>query len=682
MYVKKTLFVIGLLLMMFTIGCSNINIEKPTTLLDDYIKKWEETDFTTMYDMLTDEAKETYNQEGFIDRYEKIYGDLEVKDVSITYEELDNKTIRNAKKDREVTIPVQVKMESIAGKIEFTSDVTLRLPEEEKDKDESPTWLVQWDPGLIYPGMENNGNISISTVYPKRGEIIDQNQMPLALNDLAYEIGVVPNQFGDEEAEKEEIARLLNISVASIDNVLDADWVQPEHFIPLKTIPTTAEETLNQLTLLPAVETRDSSGRNYPSSEASAHLTGYVGKITSEELENAPEGIYKENDLIGKAGLEKLYEEQLRGDKGVKVVMTTTSDDDVKEDVVLAEKPVKNGEHVQVSIDVNIQELIYNTFKEKDVSGTAAAVHPKTGEVLALVSSPSYDPNELTYGITQDRWDSLMDDPQQPFLNRFTSTYAPGSVIKPITAAIGLTEGSITHDEGLTINGLKWGKESWNNVKVTRVSTSNNPVNLRDALVYSDNIYFAQKSLDIGHDKFVEGLKGFGFDTQIPISFPFTASQISNSGDLNDEILLANSSYGQGELEMSSLHLALSYTALLNDGDVVKPSFLKDDPKGEVWLEGLISPEDADIMQEYLREVVTDGTAKVVQDDDLEISGKTGTAELKLSLDSTGQQNGWFVGYPTEDPDILIAMMMEATEGLGTSSFVADNVKNILIEIE
>src|SRR5690625_3397925 len=681
MYVKKTLFVIGLLLMMFTIGCSNINIEKPTTLLDDYIKKWEETDFTTMYDMLTDEAKETYNQEGFIDRYEKIYGDLEVKDVSITYEELDNKTIRNAKKDREVTIPVQVKMESIAGKIEFTSDVTLRLPEEEKDKDESPTWLVQWDPGLIYPGMENNGNISISTVYPKRGEIIDQNQMPLALNDLAYEIGVVPNQFGDEEAEKEEIARLLNISVASIDNVLDADWVQPEHFIPLRTIPTTDEETLNQLTLLPAGETRDSSGRNYPSSEASAHLTGYVGKITSEELENAPEGIYKENDMIGKAGLEKLYEEQLRGEKGVKVVMTT-SDDDVKEEVVLAEKPVKNGEHVQVSIDVNIQELIYNTFKEKNVSGTAAAVHPTTGEVLALVSSPSYDPNELTYGITQDRWDSLMDDPQQPFLNRFTSTYAPGSVIKPITAAIGLTEGSITHDEGLTINGLKWGKESWNNVKVTRVSTSNNPVNLRDALVYSDNIYFAQKSLDIGHDKFVEGLKGFGFDTQIPISFPFTASQISNSGDLNDEILLANSSYGQGEVEMSSLHLALSYTALLNGGDVVKPSFLKDDPKGEVWLEGLISPEDADIMQEYLREVVTDGTAKVVQDDDLEISGKTGTAELKLSLDSTGQQNGWFVGYPTEDPDILIAMMMEATEGLGTSGFVAENVKNILIEIE
>lgn len=665
---------------MFIIGCSNLNSDEPTTLLNNYIKKWEETDFEAMYELLTDEAKETYDQEAFIDRYEKIYNDLEVKDLTIVYEELDKSAIKKAKKDHEITIPVQVKMTSVAGEIKFMSDLTMRLPEE--DKNESPKWHVHWTPGLIYPGMEKNGNISISTEYPKRGEIIDQNQMPLALNDVAYEIGVVPNQFENEEAEKEEIARLLHISVASIDKTLDADWVQPEHFIPLKTIPKTAGQTLDQLTALPAVETQDTTGRSYPASDAAAHLTGYVGKITAEELKDAPEGIYKENDLIGKAGLEKLYEDQLRGEKGVKVVMTTTSEDDVKEEIVIAEKPVKNGEHVQVSIDVNIQELIYQSFKEKNVSGTAAAVHPKTGEVLALVSSPGYDPNEMTFGITQTRWDTLMDDPQKPFLNRFTSTFAPGSVLKPITAAIGLTEGSITPDEALTINGLKWGKESWNNVKITRVSNPINPVNLRDALRYSDNIYFAQKSLDIGGEKFVEGLKDFGFDTKIPIPFPFTTSQISNSGDLNDEILLANTSYGQGEIEMSTLHLALTYTALINDGDVVKPTFLEGDKQGEVWLENLLSSEDAELLQKYLRDVVTDGTAKVVQTDELEISGKTGTAELKQSLDAKGHQNGWFVGYPTEDPDIVIAMMMEKTENLGSSSFVAENVKNILLELK
>lgn len=135
--------------------------------------------------------------------------------------------------------------------------------------------------------------------------------MPLALNDVAYEIGVVPNQFEDEEAEKAEIARLLDISTDSIDKALSADWVEPEHFIPLKTIPNSAEDRLAQLTALPAVQ-KDTTGRNYPSGKAAAHITGYVGPITSEELKEAPEGKYKENDLIGKVGLEKMYEDTLR----------------------------------------------------------------------------------------------------------------------------------------------------------------------------------------------------------------------------------------------------------------------------------------------------------------------------------------------------------------------------------
>src|SRR5690625_2021921 len=125
-------------------------------------------------------------------------------------------------------------MDSMAGEIQFTNDMTLLFKEEEKDGEDVSHWLVQWDPSFIFPKLKDNGNISISIEEPKRGEILDKNQMPLALNDLAYEIGVVPNQFVDEEAEIDEIARLLHISVASIDNVLDADWVQPEHFIPLK----------------------------------------------------------------------------------------------------------------------------------------------------------------------------------------------------------------------------------------------------------------------------------------------------------------------------------------------------------------------------------------------------------------------------------------------------------------
>lgn len=679
---KKILLTLNVLFFIFLVSCSS-NIDDPTVQLDDYIKKWEKTDFTAMYKMVSDDTKANYDEEAFIDRYDKIYQDIKANDLAIQYDEVDDKVLKKAKKDEKITIPLKVELDSIGGMIEFTNDITLVLTESDKE-DEDPSWLVEWDPSFIYPGLEKDGKLSIQTEEPKRGEIVDKNQMPLALNDVAYEIGVVPDQFADEEAEIAEIARLLDISTDSIDKALSADWIEPEHFIPLKTIPNSAEDRLAQLTALPAVQKRDTTGRNYPAGKAAAHITGYVGPITAEELKEAPEGIYNDNDLIGKVGLEKMYEDTLRGERGAKITLTIPAEEEGQQDeeIVVAEKEAKNGERVQLSLDINIQETMYEAYEKEDVAGTAAAVHPTTGEILALISSPGYDPNELTFGITQSRWDSLMDDPREPFTNRFTSLYAPGSVIKPLTAAIGLTEGSITHDEGLTINGLKWGKESWKGVTVTRVSSSGNPVHLREAMIQSDNIYFAMKSLDIGAKNYVKGLKDIGFEEKIPIALSPRPSHISNSGDLKDEILLANSSYGQGEIEMSSLHLALAYTAFLNDGNIVKPSFLKDDKQGEIWKKDVISKKDAEKMQEYLSEVVTKGTGKAAQDDDLAISGKTGTAELKKSADSSGHQNGWFVGYPTDDPDIVIAMMMEHTENLGTSSFAAKNVKDILKSLD
>src|SRR5699024_3685698 len=173
------------------------------------------------------------------------------------------------------------------------------------------------------------------------------------------------------------------------------------------------------------------------------------------------------SDVIGKAGLEKMYEEKLRGENGVKIVITKQTDDG-EEEVTLAEKPVKNGEKVQVDIDVNLQESIYETYEKEGLASTAAAIHPKTGEILALINRPGYDPNELTFGIQQARWDCVMEHSQEPFVNRFTSIFAPGSAFKSITAGIGLNDGTINHTDTMEIDGFKWGKESWGHVKITR----------------------------------------------------------------------------------------------------------------------------------------------------------------------------------------------------------------------
>ncbi|MFD2132687.1 penicillin-binding transpeptidase domain-containing protein [Pseudogracilibacillus auburnensis] len=671
---KRYLYVVSLIFLIFLASCSNEE-HNPAEQLDTYISLWNKNEFMKMYEMLTDEVKAEYAKEDFVDRYEKIYNDLGIENLAISSTELSDKELSKAREEGIVTVPLEVEMDSIAGPIQFTYDITLHLVEEDNEE-ETKDWYIEWDPGLIFPDLADGGKIKIDVESPRRGEILDRNQMPLAINDIAYEIGVVPSKFESEENEKEQIAALLNMSVNAIDEKLNAAWVEPDHFVPLKIIPKSAEEKISQLLLIPSVTSVKTTGRTYPSNKAAAHLTGYIGQITSEEMKKYPEGAYKESDMIGKRGLELFYEDKLRGEEGVKILIIKDNGDKKEETILLAEKSVKNGEHIQISIDVNIQEKIFSSYEGK--SGTAAAINPKTGEILALISSPSFDPNELTYGISQSNWDALMNDKEEPFVNRFTATYAPGSVLKPVSAAIGLSNGTIKPEEGITINGLTWGKEGWGDFKVKRVSTTSKPVDLREAIIKSDNIYFAMKAVEMGSDNYIEGLKKFGFGEKLPVSFPFNASQVSNDGKLTDEVLLANTSYGQGEIEVSSLHMALAYTPFLNKGNMIKPSFLQEDKKGEIWVENVISEEDAELMQQYLRDVVTDGTAKAAKDEDFPVSGKTGTAELKVALDTKGHENGWFVGYPTEDQDMLIAMMVEKAENIGSSSFVAGKVLDIL----
>lgn len=652
-------------------GCLQ-NSSNPTEQLNLYLDHWKNENFAEMYTLLSGATKKEYEKDDFIDRYEKIYEDISVKDLKLSYPEQTDKEIRAMQKEKVATIPLDVEMNTVAGIVQFTQDITLK-------KNDENEWKVDWNPGLIFPELIDGGKVQIKQIEPKRGDIIDRNKMPLAINDTAFEVGVVPNEFSDRAAEVEQLASLLNMSTEKIEEKLNESWVQPEFFVPLRVIPNTSEATISQLENMPAVSLKETTGRTYPSSYAAAHLTGYVGPITDEEMKKYPEGTYKESDIIGKRGLELIYEDALRGQAGVKLSILQDKDGH-QEEIVLAEKPVKNGESIQLTIDVNAQEQIYKSFEGN--AGSAAAVNPKTGEVLALVSSPSYDPVQFVYGISQANWDNLNNDPDKPFVNRFAATYAPGSVIKPVTGAIGLKNGSIKHTDGLTINGLTWGKESWGGNKVTRVSTSNGPVDLQDALRRSDNIYFAMQAVEMGSKKYAEGLKSYGFGEKMPFPFGITTSQISNSGSLDDEIQTANTSYGQAEVEISTLHMALTYTPFLNDGNLTKPILLTDEKKGDIWKKDLLSKEDAEKMQKYLREVVTKGTAKSANDSQFPVSGKTGTAELKLAKDSRGHENGWFVGYPTEDKDVVMAMVVEKAENIGSSSYAAGKVLESLKAIK
>lgn len=664
---------ISLIFITILSACTSNDIS-PNDQFEMYVNEWSEEEFANMYEMLASDSKQQYASEDFVDRYQKIYQDLGISELTVEFEPLTDKALRKAEKEGSATIPFTVELQSIAGPISFNYEAT--LVEEEVDDDEA--WFISWDSGYIFPELKDGGNIAIQTTQPSRGEILDRNKMPLALNDTVREIGIVPGELGDNPDEnKERVADLLNLSVEEIDNKLNAGWVEPDLFVPLTTVLPSNTQLLEQLGMIEGVKGNEVTGRVYPLGEITAHLTGYVGQITAEEFEEADPGKYTANDVIGKRGLESLFEEQLRGEAGAKIYIRKEDEDDI----ILAEKEVKNGENIQLTIDVNIQEKIYESYNGD--AGTAAAINPKTGETLALISSPGYDPNELLYSTDANKWSRLEDDPKTPLINRFNATYAPGSVIKPVTAAVGLSNGTIKPDEGLNINGLTWSNgEGWGDYKVRRVSEGSGPVDLADAMIRSDNIYFAMQAVDMGSEAYIEGLKQFGLDEELPYAYPVTISTISSDGKLDNEVLLANTSYGQGEIQFSSLHMALTYTPFLNEGHLLKPTLLLEEESGQIWRENIISEEQAELMQEILRDVVTDGTAKNAREADFPISGKTGTAELKLSSDSSGAENGWFVGYPTDDQNILIAMMVENTESKGGSSYTVDKVTNALMEIK
>ncbi|MFC3041518.1 penicillin-binding transpeptidase domain-containing protein [Virgibacillus xinjiangensis] len=671
---KKFAILATMMLIVFLTACSEDQVS-PNERFDEYVQQWNSLEFNGMYAMHTTETRESYGEEESTSRMEKIYQDLNVNELSVNYEALSDEEVDAAFSEGMATIPYQVEMETIAGPVVFENEAT--LVQEGEESEEEANWYVEWHPGFIFPELESGGEISIQTVDPERGEILDRNDMPLALNDVVYNIGIVPERLGENaEQAKEEAADLLQMSVEEINQALDASWVQPTTFVPLKEIPREDEQLLQEVVEMDGFTYQESTGRVYPAGEAAAHLTGYLRQVNAEDLEEDEEGEYSASDMIGSRGLESLYEDKLRGERGVKILALNG-----EEETVIAEQEVQHGEDVKLTIDINMQEKVFNSYDGD--AGTSALLDPKTGETLALVSSPSFDPNELMYHSTNSLWEELQEDERQPLLNRFSATYAPGSVIKPVTAAIGMQHGTLDPQEGIEIDGLTWSNgEGWGEYEVTRVSESDGPVDLKDALVRSDNIYFAMEALEMGADALVAGLENFGFSEDIPYEYPIEASSISNDGTIEDDVLLANTSYGQGEMEMSALHLAATYTPLMNEGNMMKPVLLADEDTGQVWEESLMTAEQTDIINDALRAVVTEGTAAPAQESDFPLSGKTGTAELKLTEDDQDSGvNSWFVAYPSDDQDLVLAMMVEQTQDK-ESGYAVKKATELLNEIK
>ena len=659
---KKAIILMTLILTMILAGCMSKD-PTPDERFSEYVKLWNDQKFDEMYDYLSTKAKEAITKEEFVNRYNKIYQDLEIDklDVHFTLPE------EEAEYEEQAEFPYAVSMESIAGPIEFDHQAALV----KEKRDDNTNWYLNWDTTYIFPELEAEDKINFDRVPAVRGSILDRRGNGLAINGTAMQVGVVPEKMDDNTVSK--LSKLLNMSEDQINKQLNASWVKPNLFVPLKNINKNDEALKDELFKVSGVTSMEVGAREYPYGEDVSHLVGYVAKVTADDLEKNQGKGYTANDYIGKRGLEQVYEERLRGTSGVKISIAKANGSEV----VLAEKPVEDGEDVQLTIDVVLQQQIYDQLKGK--AGTAAAIDPVTGETLALVSAPGFDPNAETLGMTAAEREQIQEEnPMQPYLNRFRATYVPGSVMKPITAAVGLNAGKIKLDTVYEITEKQWQPDkSWGDYKVTRYTNLVGDVDLEKAMIYSDNIYFARTALEMGKDEFTAGLKQFGFE-EMEYAYPIEASQI---GKMENDMLLADSGYGQGHIEMNILHLAATYTPFVNDGNLIKPILLSEEEPNQVWVENIVSPEVAKGINSMLTKVVSDphGTAHVAYRKDLPLAGKTGTAEIKDKQGAKGRELGWFVGYNPEKPDLLISMMIEdVQDGAGSRSAIT-SVQNVFI---
>ncbi len=649
-------------------------------------------------------------------------------------------------------------------------------------------WVVMWDPSLIFPNMEWGDTMLVGTNYPDRGEIFDAEGILLAENVPAVTIYCIPSKIQlkdggkavtdvktlfkaedkqltpDQLMEKElyvpfeqAVAAVpeLELTEADVRNclartfrdfcklaVLYPDEMNPELEARLLTIPGVGVDSNNYGTL-----------RQYPYGTSLAHLLGYAGIIQKEYLNHysMENGILKENkewlyvldengnkvndpnydgdSWLGYAGLEKQYEEKLRGVKG-SFAYIQGKGGQVKQ--ILYNVPAVDGEDLHLSVKINLQkrteEVIQNIVYDDAISGTVIVMNPTTGAVEAMVSFPGYDPNDFSRGDLDDEaWAAMEKDPKTPLLNRaIQGLYPPGSTFKPLVAITGLESGNMTLDWAFPEEQerLKGADTIWNPTKgklipesgvtkVTRTWSTNRrgPMNMKNCMIQSDNIYFAYLGMKIGWDTLKRYLSVMGMGEAVPFDLPTQKSQIKNTGEDGKEAseetmdLLAMTGYGQGELLLTPLQLASYISAFRNGGTVYAPYVIE-----SVWQEDKTEYTEVTAHEPTVwKEICATGTANAILDmlegvveapsnmgknpvtrqnwggygtgrflSVLRVytcAGKTGTAELakKQNAKDADKELAWFVAFrsrhidgteldPGEERLVLVMLEIDMTK--------------------
>lgn len=668
---KKVIFVIiGLLIILVACGVIFYFINKdanvPEDVLKQYVEYINEQKYDEMYELLSDESKSKTSKETFLTRNKNIYDGIEAKNVNV-------KTVVREEKDK-TKLSYQMEMSTVAGEVSFFNEMSFTRQDDKK-------YYINWDSSLIFPDLTESDKIRVETSQGDRGKILDRNGIVLAEQGTIKRIGFVPGKMTNKLENIAVASKLLGVTEDFIQEEISASYVKDDTFVPIKTLSNEDEEEIeDKLLAIPGIMISDKKARVYSYGKATSHLLGYVRTISSEELEQNKDKGYTSNSIIGKSGMEKVFEDTLKGTNGAEIYILDSNGNKKK---TIAETTKQTGKDVRLTIDVALQNKIYQELDGDN--GFSVAINPKTGEVLAMVSTPTFDSNDFIVGFTNDEWDNLNNDKNNPMFCRYQNTYVPGSSFKPITGAVGLTTGKFTSSDDFGKSGLSWqNNESWGSYKITTLTEYNATANLKNALIYSDNIYFAKAALKIGQETFTEQLQKIGFNKDIPFEQNMSKSQFATDNQFASEVQLADTGYGQGEVLVNPLHIASIYSAFVNDGNMIKPYIeYTSSPKSEYWIENAFSKEAANTIKEDLIQVVenVNGTAHAAQIKGMTLAGKTGTAEIKASKDDdNGTELGWFNAFRVSDnvsEQLLIVNMIEDVKDRGGSHYLLSKVKNM-----
>jgi len=532
-------------------------------------------------------------------------------------------------------------------------------------------WDLQIVKGSEYKKSAERNRLRIIKIPAPRGIIYDRNNNALVKNIPSFDISVVKEDLPRDPETLSALGKLIGLEPEVISARLEKTPANPFEPVKLKwdvSLEDVAKVEARRIDF-PSLQVDVVVSREYIYGQSASHVIGYLGRLTVEQVRDPDYRDVPRQAFIGQWGAEKVYDKILRGTAGKKIIEVDAIGRVVK--VVGIQQPVK-GKDIKLTIDMEIQAEAENALQGR--AGAVVALDPNSGEILALASIPSFDPNLFARGISYKDWKRLLNNPRKPFLNRaLQSQYPPGSTFKIITAIAALEEEIITEDTQFECKGSTYfGRvfRCWKEEGHGRIS-------LHRAIVESCDVYFYEIAKNLGIDILAKYASDFGLGSTVGIELegeksgivPSTEWKLKTKKEKWYKGETFNTAIGQGYLSATPIQMARLMAAVVNGGKLYRPHLLKDSVSDNVVERKVyIKPENIGLIKKALIGVVSDrnGTGCMASSDLVSIGGKTGTTQVvggggdEEDIPDKHKDHAWFVAFaPEEDPQIVVAVFVE-----------------------